>query len=138
MSAIPTPLALVAELTHRCPLHCVYCSNPLELTKRQAELPAETWSRLFREAVELGILQVDFTGGEPLARTDIVTLVRSAREAGLYVSLITSGLPLDEAKLAALVNAGLDHFQLSFQGAREETASEISGTQTHAQKLRVL
>src|SRR6476646_8507464 len=89
---IPTPLALVAELTHRCPLHCVYCSNPIELAKRDAELPTETWSRLFREAVALGILQADFTGGEPLARTDIVALVRSAREAGLYVSLISSGL----------------------------------------------
>ena len=135
---IPTPLALVAELTHRCPLHCVYCSNPIELAKRDSELPTETWSRLFREAVALGILQADFTGGEPLARTDIVALVRSAREAGLYVSLISGGLPLDESKLAALVSAGLDHFQLSFQGARDETAREISGTSTHAQKLRVL
>jgi pyrroloquinoline quinone biosynthesis protein E len=133
-----TPLALVAELTHRCPLHCVYCSNPLELTKRSTELSTETWSHVFREAAALGVLQADFTGGEPLARPDIIDLVRAARQAGLYVSLITSGLPLDEAKLAALVAAGLDHFQLSFQGAREETAQEISGTQTHKQKLRVL
>jgi len=133
-----TPLALVAELTHRCPLHCVYCSNPLELTKRTNELSTETWSRIFLEAAQLGVLQADFTGGEPLARPDIVELVRAARHAGLYVSLITSGLPLDETKLAALVDAGLDHFQLSFQGAREETAQEISGTQTHRQKLRVL
>jgi PqqA peptide cyclase len=133
-----TPLALVAELTHRCPLHCVYCSNPLELAKRTSELSTETWSRIFREAAQLGVLQADFTGGEPLARPDIIELVRAARQAGLYVSLITSGLPLDEAKVAALVDAGLDHFQLSFQGAREETAQEISGTQTHKQKLRVL
>src|SRR5271154_5938328 len=133
-----TPLALVAELTHRCPLHCVYCSNPLELTKRTTELSTETWSRIFREAAALGVLQADFTGGEPPARPDIIDLVRAARQAGLYVSLITSGLPLDEAKLAALVDAGLDHFQLSFQGSREETAQEISGTQTHKQKLRVL
>jgi pyrroloquinoline quinone biosynthesis protein E len=134
----PTPLALVAELTHRCPLHCVYCSNPINLANRAFELSTEDWSRVFREAAELGVLQADFTGGEPLARTDIVELVRSARAAGLYVSLISSGLPLDEAKLAALVEVGLDHFQLSFQGAREETAREISGTKTHAQKLRVL
>jgi pyrroloquinoline quinone biosynthesis protein E len=133
-----TPLALVAELTHRCPLHCVYCSNPVELTSRSTELGTDVWSRVFREASELGVLQADFTGGEPLARTDIIELVRSARAAGLYVSLISSGLPLDEATLGALVEAGLDHFQLSFQGAREETASKISGTKTHAQKLRVL
>jgi len=138
MTALPNPLALVAELTHRCPLHCVYCSNPLELAKREAELPTEIWVRVFREAAAAGIVQADFTGGEPLARTDIVELVRAARSAGLYVSLITSGLPLDEAKLAALVTAGLDHFQLSFQGASEETGREISGTSTHPQKLRVL
>ena len=131
-------LALVAELTHRCPLHCVYCSNPLELQSRAHELPTEVWARVFKEAAEAGALQADFTGGEPLARPDIVDLVRSARTAGLYVSLITSGLPLDEAKLEALVQAGLDHFQLSFQGAREETANDISGTKSHQHKLRVL
>jgi PqqA peptide cyclase len=134
---IPNPLALVAELTHRCPLHCVYCSNPLELTKRDNELPANTWSRVLREAAELGVLQVDFTGGEPLARPDLVELIRAARTAGLYASLITSGLPLDEKRLDALVAAGLDHFQLSFQGAHEASAAEFSGTQTHAQKLCV-
>ena len=139
MNETPTnPLALIAELTHRCPLHCVYCSNPLELQSRSNELSTEIWSRVFREAAELGVLQADFTGGEPLARPDIVDLVRVARAAGLYVNLITSGLPLDEKKLAALVEAGLDHFQLSFQGAREELANEISGTKSHAQKLRVL
>jgi pyrroloquinoline quinone biosynthesis protein E len=132
------PLALVAELTHRCPLHCVYCSNPLELTGRASELSTESWAGVFRQAAELGVLQADFTGGEPLARPDIVELVRSARQAGLYVSLISSGLPLDEVKLAALVAAGLDHFQLSFQGSTAETAQEISGTHTHRQKLQVL
>ena len=138
ISAAQTPLALIAELTHRCPLHCVYCSNPLELGRRDGELTTEVWSRVFREAAEAGVLQVDFTGGEPLARTDIVELIRAARGSGLYVNLITSGLPLDEVRLDQLVHAGLDHFQLSFQGAREESANEISGTKAHAHKLRVL
>ena len=138
MSSIPNPLALIAELTHRCPLHCVYCSNPQELQSRATELSTEDWSRVFQQAADLGVLQADFTGGEPLARTDIVGLVRAARTAGLYVNLITSGLPLDEAKLDALVDAGLDHFQLSFQGATPEIAEEISGSKTHAQKLRDL
>ena len=133
-----TPLALIAELTHRCPLHCVYCSNPLELDARANELGTAEWSKVFREAAELGVLQADFTGGEPLARPDIVELVSAARAAGLYVNLISSGLPLDEARLEKLVAAGLDHFQLSFQGARPEIAAEISGTTSHAHKLRVL
>jgi len=138
MSSPPNPLALIAELTHRCPLHCVYCSNPLELQARATELSTEDWSRVFREAAELGVLQVDFTGGEPLTRPDILDLVRTARLAGLYLNLITSGLPLDESRLDALVQAGLDHFQLSFQGAREDIGQEISGTKSHAHKLRVL
>ena len=93
MNTAPTnPLALIAELTHRCPLHCVYCSNPLELQTRAAELDTQTWCRVFREAAAAGVLQADFTGGEPLTRPDIVDLVRAARTAGLYVSLITSGL----------------------------------------------
>jgi PqqA peptide cyclase len=138
MSApVPIPLVLVAEITHRCPLRCVYCSNPLESTRRDRELPPESWVRVLQEAAAMGVLQVDFTGGEPLARPDLVGLVRAARDAGLYASLITSGIPLDEHRLEELVAAGLDHFQLSFQGAREDTASEISGTTTHALKRRV-
>jgi len=136
--ASTNPLALIAELTHRCPLHCVYCSNPLELQARNNELSTEEWSRVFQEAADSGVLQADLTGGEPLARPDLIELVRAARAAGLYVSLITSGLPLDEARLGTLIEAGLDHLQLSFQAAREELANEICGTVAHAQKLRVL
>lgn len=133
-----SPLALIAELTHRCPLHCVYCSNPTELTARAEELTTEQWSRVFRQAADAGVLQLDLTGGEPLARPDLVDLIKSARAASLYINLITSGLPMDEARLDALVIAGLDHLQLSFQSARPETAAEISNTKTHEQKLRVL
>ena len=98
-STVANPLALIAELTHRCPLHCVYCSNPLELTQRSTELSTDNWSRVFQEAAALGVLQADFTGGEPLTRPDILDLIRAARAAGLYVNLITSGLPLDEWRL---------------------------------------
>jgi len=139
MTAVPpSPLALIAELTHRCPLRCVYCSNPLELEHRADELSTDVWSRVLREAAEAGVLQVDFTGGEPLARPDLVDLVRQARVAGLYVSLITSGIPLDQGRLDRLLEAGLDHIQLSFQGAGRDAADEIAGTRAHAQKLQVL
>src|SRR5215469_15210304 len=136
--ATPAPLALIAELTHRCPLHCVYCSNPAELTSRADELSTEAWARVFQQAGEAGAMQLDLTGGEPLARADLILLIQAARAAGLYVNLITSGLPLDEKRLDGLVAAGLDHFQLSFQGASAGTAEEISGTKSHAQKLKVL
>jgi pyrroloquinoline quinone biosynthesis protein E len=134
----PKPLALIAELTHRCPLHCVYCSNPTELSVRSSELGTDVWSRVFNEAAECGVMQLDLTGGEPLTRPDLVPLIQSARAAGLYVNLITSGLPLDEHRLDELIGSGLDHFQLSFQGAREDSANEFSGTKAHTHKLRVL
>jgi pyrroloquinoline quinone biosynthesis protein E len=132
------PLAIIAELTHRCPLHCVYCSNPRELSGRTEELPTEIWFRVFNEAAQAGAMQLDLTGGEPLVRPDLTALIQSARTAGLYVNLITSGLPLDGKRLDELVKAGLDHFQLSFQGAREDPANEFAGMKAHVQKLQVL
>ena len=134
---LPNPLALIAEITHRCPLHCVYCSNPLEMQKAAAELSTEEWVRVFREAGKLGVLHLHLTGGEPLARTDLTELITGARAAGLYVNLITSGIGLPEARLGALVEAGLEHFQLSFQDSREAGANEIAGTRSHALKLQL-
>lgn len=128
------PLAVIAELTHRCPLQCVYCSNPLELIPRANELSTEAWAAVFRQAAALGTLQVDLTGGEPLARPDIVAIVASIRQAKLYASLITSGIGLTEARLDELVAAGLDHLQLSFQDSSEAGGDEIAGRRVHAQK----
>jgi PqqA peptide cyclase len=131
------PLALIAELTHRCPLHCVYCSNPVEMKNAASELSTEQWFRVFDEAGRLGILHAHFTGGEPLARSDLKELTKHARAAGLYVNLITSGIGLSETRLAALVEAGLEHIQLSFQGSRESSADEIAGAPSHARKLQL-
>jgi PqqA peptide cyclase len=129
--------ALIAEITHRCPLHCVYCSNPLEMQRRSAELSAEDWASIFQQASEIGVLQVHLTGGEPLVRSDLTELVRAARSAHLYVNLITSGVALDAGRLDALIEAGLDHIQLSFQDTEEELANEFAGARSHALKLRV-
>ncbi|MCB5409194.1 pyrroloquinoline quinone biosynthesis protein PqqE [Pseudogemmobacter faecipullorum] len=123
------PIAMLAELTHRCPLACPYCSNPLQLTRREAELSTETWARVFREAAGLGVLQLHLSGGEPASRPDLVALVRAAREAGLYTNLITSGIGLTPARLAELDAAGLDHIQLSLQGVRADVADHIGGYQ---------
>ena len=112
---IEPPLALLAELTHRCPLGCPYCSNPLALERSSAELDTGTWARVMREAAELGVLQVHFSGGEPLARRDLAEIVAAASEAGLYGNLITSGIGLDPARMTPLKHAGLEHVQLSVQ-----------------------
>lgn len=132
-----TPRALIAEITHRCPLHCVYCSNPLEMQRRSEELSTADWISVFQQAREMGVLQMHLTGGEPLARADITDLVRAGREAKLYSNLITSGVGLDERRLDDLVSAGLDHIQLSFQDSEEGPANEFAGTRSHALKLRV-
>ncbi len=132
---IPNPLALIAEITHRCPLHCVYCSNPLQMMDAKSELSTEDWVRVFQEARGLGILHLHLTGGEPVARRDLKELVEAARAAGLYTNLITSGLGLSEEQLIALVEAGLDHIQLSFQDSKDAPANWIAGTKAHAYKV---
>jgi len=131
------PLALIAEITHRCPLHCVYCSNPLELTSRKEELSTADWVRVFSEAAALGVLHLHLTGGEPLARPDLTALIASARKSGLYTNLITSGIGLSRERLAEIVEAGLDHIQLSFQDSTENHANWIAGTRAHAHKIEL-
>jgi pyrroloquinoline quinone biosynthesis protein E len=133
---LPRPLGLLAELTHRCPLGCPYCSNPLALDARDDELDAATWGRVFREAAALGVLQTHLSGGEPGARRDLVEITASARAAGLYTNLITSGIGLTASRLAELVQAGLDHVQVSIQDSVESSADHIAGYQgAFARKL---
>ncbi len=135
--AVPNPLALIAEVTHRCPLHCVYCSNPLELAGTENELSTDEWTSVFQQCGRLGMLHAHFTGGEPLARPDLTELIAAARSAGLYTNLITSGLGLNEQRLQALVDAGLDHIQISFQDSREAAANWIAGAKAHAHKIEL-
>jgi PqqA peptide cyclase len=134
---VSNPLALIAEVTHRCPLHCVYCSNPMQLAGTAAELSTGEWVSVFLQAGKLGMLHAHFTGGEPLARTDLAEMIAAACAAGLYTNLITSGIGLNETRLQALVNAGLDHIQISFQDSREETANWIAGAKAHAHKIEL-
>ena len=126
-SEIPAPLGMLAELTHRCPLACPYCSNPLVLDPRSSELDTETWKRVFAEAAELGVVHVHLSGGEPLARRDIVELVAQCAKVGLYSNLITSGIGLTPERMVALSVAGLDHVQLSIQDVDPASADRIAG-----------
>ena len=127
ISQLPRPLGLLAELTHRCPLGCPYCSNPLVLDAREDELDAATWARVFREAAALGVLQVHLSGGEPAARRDLADITASAREAGLYTNLITSGVGVTAKLIGALADAGLDHVQVSIQDSEATSADHIAG-----------
>src|SRR5262245_9942816 len=121
------PLGLLAELTHRCPLGCPYCSNPLALDPREGELGIATWLRVFREAAELGVLQVHLSGGEPGARCDLIDITAGAQAAGLYANLITSAVGITESVLAGLVQAGLDHVQISIHDSDAQSADHITG-----------
>jgi pyrroloquinoline quinone biosynthesis protein E len=161
---VPRPYALLAEITYRCPLHCPYCSNPTHYCRATAsvadpesgrrsarptttgavasadlngELTTDEWKRVIREAATLGVLQIGFSGGEPLARRDLVELIGFAREANLYTNLITSGIGLDDDRVHALRDAGLDSIQLSFQSDESSLADEIAGADAHERKLKV-
>ena len=138
MNAPEPPLAMLAEITHRCPLRCPYCSNPLALARASEELDTDEWCRVLAEAAAMGVLQVHFSGGEPTARRDLEELVAAARAGGLYSNLITAGVLLDRARLEGLAARGLDHVQLSFQAAEPETADLIGGLRGgHAKKIEV-
>lgn len=134
-TGVSPPASLLAEITHRCPLHCVYCSNPLELARREDELPTEAWLRVLDEAADLGVLQVHLSGGEPLVRPDLVTLVERATRRELYTNLITSGVGLTRVRAQALRDAGLGAVQLSVQGADTAVSRLIAGGEFWEQKM---
>jgi pyrroloquinoline quinone biosynthesis protein E len=121
------PLGLLAELTHRCPLGCPYCSNPIALDPRGDELDTATWARVFTEAAGLGVLQVHLSGGEPGARRDLLAIMTAARAAGLYTNLITSAVGITAEMLRKLGDAGLDHVQISIQDSERASADHIAG-----------
>src|ERR1700736_451513 len=123
----PRPVGLLAELTHRCPLGCPYCPNPLALDARQSELDGASWKRVFSEAAAIGILHVHLSGGEPAARRDLVELVAHCAGLGLYTNLITSGIGVTQTLVTRLAEAGLDHVQLSIQDAEPASADHIAG-----------
>jgi pyrroloquinoline quinone biosynthesis protein E len=136
VSDLPAPWALLAEVTHACPLHCPYCSNPLELVRRSTELTTDDWARVLSEAAGLGVVQAHISGGEPLLRPDLARIVAAARSAGIYTQLVTSGLGLDAARLDTLVEAGLDSVQLSIQDADPAVSDRIAGRPSYAAKER--
>ena len=130
------PLAVLAELTHRCPLQCPYCSNPLDLEAASQELTTAEWCKVMDELAEIGVLQIHFSGGEPTVRKDLTALVRHATGVGLYSNLITSAVMLTRDRLAELADAGLSHVQISVQGAEPVLADRVGGFRNgHAKKL---
>jgi pyrroloquinoline quinone biosynthesis protein E len=136
VKTIDPPMGLVAELTHRCPLQCPYCANPVALHRSGAELDTASWRRVLEEAAALGVLQLHFSGGEPTVRKDLVALVHAAAALRLYSNLITSGVLLDTPMVERLAQAGLDHVQISLQDAEPDNADRIGGfVGGHARKL---
>ena len=136
--ALHNPLGLLAELTHRCPLGCPYCSNPLALEPRSDELDTQSWGRVFNEAAALGVLQVHLSGGEPAARRDLLEITAAARAAGLYTNLITSAVGITADTMRKLAEAGLDHVQISIQDSEPASADHIAGYEGAFARKRAL
>jgi pyrroloquinoline quinone biosynthesis protein E len=131
------PLWLLAEITYRCPLQCPYCSNPLDIAKFNNELDTEDWLRVLHEARALGAMQLGFSGGEPLVRPDLEILIKEARKLGYYTNLITSGVGMDESRVQAFREAGLDHIQISFQASEQDLNNYLGGTDSFQHKLNM-
>ena len=137
MSAPGFPIGMLAELTHRCPLQCPYCSNPARLLKANTELDTDTWVRVFNEAADMGILQVHLSGGEPTLRPDLEEIVSALSARGVYTNLITAGINVKPERIAALKACGLDHVQLSVQGATPEV-TELIGNMKGAHEHKMI
>lgn len=131
------PYVLVAELTYRCPLRCVYCSNPTNYVEHPDRLTTEDWIRVFQQSEQLGVLEVNLSGGEPLLRGDLIELVTGASQSNLYTNLITSGIPLERERLARLRDAGLNSVQVSMQDAIQAESDRIAGKTSFEKKIQV-
>lgn len=131
------PLWLLCELTYQCPLHCVFCYNPVNFENKRTELDTEGWLRVLNQSRALGSVQCGFSGGEPLLRDDLNKLVKEANKLGFYTNLLTSGVGLTAARTSALKEAGLDHIQLSFQDSTKELNDFLSHTKTFDLKHKV-
>src|SRR5438045_9465932 len=123
---VSNPLAVIAEVTHRCPLHCVYCSNPMQLAGTQSELSTVEWTSVFQQAGKLGMLHAHFTGGEPLARADLGELIAADRASGLYTNLITSAIGLQANRLQQLADPGLKHNHGRYPGSQQSAATRYT------------
>jgi pyrroloquinoline quinone biosynthesis protein E len=136
MAAVNPPWAMLAELTHACPLRCPYCSNPTELAARSSELSTGEWQRIIREAAALGVVHAHLSGGEPLLRRDLAGIVATADREGVYTQLVTSGVGLTERRLGELAGAGLRSVQLSVQSATQGESDRIAGVTSFERKAR--
>jgi pyrroloquinoline quinone biosynthesis protein E len=136
-STIRQPLWLLAELTYACPLQCPYCSNPMDFANIKSELTTDEWKSVFKQAREMGATQLGLSGGEPMARADLIELIRYARELGFYTNLITSGVGLNDHKVQEFKDAGLDHIQVSFQASSEDLNNLIAGTDAFEHKIEM-
>lgn len=134
---ITPPRWLLAELSYKCPLQCPYCSNPVDYARYPDELSTDDWKRVLTQARKMGAVQLGFSGGEPLTRQDLPELAQHARGLGYYSNLITSGYGLDEAKIAQLKEAGLDHIQISIQASTRELNDHLAGTASYLHKREV-
>ena len=136
-TTIAPPLWLLAEVTYRCPLHCVFCYNPVNYAANKKELSTDEWKDVLRQARKLGAAQLGFSGGEPLVRDDLEELIGEAHQLGYYTNLITSGVGLTEARISKMKELGLDHIQLSFQDSTKEMNDFLSSTKTFDLKSKV-
>ncbi|MEJ6565639.1 MAG: pyrroloquinoline quinone biosynthesis protein PqqE [Burkholderiales bacterium] len=132
------PLWVNAEITYKCPLHCVFCYNPLDYASTfDSELSTEDWLKVFRQSRELGAVQLGLSGGEPLMRDDVEIMASEATKMGYYVNLLTSGIGLTEKRIAAFKEGGLGQIQLSFQDSTKELNDFLSSTKTFELKSKV-
>ncbi len=118
------PYRMDLALTYRCNNDCQHCYNAR--LRSYPELSTENWKKIIDRCWDLNIPHLIFTGGEPTLREDLVELIRYAEEKGQITGLNTNGRRLrDKDYIQQLVNAGLDHVQITLESHQEEIHDQM-------------
>jgi radical SAM protein with 4Fe4S-binding SPASM domain len=120
------PYRMDLAITYRCQNDCAHCYNARPRTF--PELPAAEWKRMIDRLWDLGVPHLVFTGGEPTLRDDLPELIAYAEQKGQITGLNTNGRRLaDRSFLQSLVDAGLDHVQITLESHAESLHDSIVG-----------
>ncbi len=124
-SARPSaPYRMDLAITYRCNNDCAHCYNARERTF--PELSTEQWFKVLDQLWELGVPHVVFTGGEATLRNDLPELIRHAESNGQITGLNTNARRLSDARyVQQLVDAGLDHVQITVESCNEAIHDEM-------------
>ena len=135
---LQAPREVAIELTRRCNLHCPFCYVSKFAPTGRPDLPTSAWLAFLDELAEAKVLEIAFTGGEPLLYPGLRDLVRHVAALPMRYKLYSNGVLLDDETADFLANTGhCEYVQISLDGD-EDTHDTIRGRGVHAAAMQTL